>query len=554
MKEPSALQPGERLSLALKSSQPYKIFRSLPSEDLYLMVLDAEPEDLELAIKYASAEQHRDIIDLYIWEKDEMHPELVMDWLRRLLECDEAKLIKVMAKLDPEILIYAFKKYILVMLHEDTDEPFPELAGIDSAPKSLDSQFFYFYLEKEFAETIDAILILVFNHNYQAYWNLMQGCRHELPLELIENAYYWRTNRMEEKGFFNYLDSQSIFVEFGMEEIERMKKSPKEMPLISTIAETGKIAAHSYFFGFSGSSFLEKAMEKAGDRQDMGELKFQTILIMNKLISASLPSMTDIKEIKNCIRRGMDTLSLALDYLSDGRPDHAAEFLSGARMETLFRSGFSLINNLARKLKEFFRESGIVNQETLFLLGHPCVEILNGILKSPPLFFNIETGELINFDKKEQIESAARGIDEAHCLDRLFCGKFKLQFRSLEEIGNSKLYQAGLSFSNLFISGLCNIILNRHFEFQPVPAARLSEIREKAFQLENGAFTLRQEYRKEFYEWIEELASGEKEKERRLAADLLKTWIEEFAVEIGSIHPARDIDPRFIKTFLIKAA
>lgn len=552
MKEPSALQPGERLSLALKSNQPYKIFRSLPSEDLYLMVLDAGPEDLELAMKYASVEQHRDIIDLYIWEKDEMHPELVMDWLRRLLECDEAKLIKVMAKLDPEILIYTFKKYILVMLHEDPDEPLPELAGIDSAPKSLDSQFFYFYLEKEFAETIDAILVLVFNHNYQAYWNLMQGCQHELPLDLMENAYYWRTNRMEEKGFLNYVDSQSIFMEFGMEEIERMKKSPKEMPLISTIAETGKIATHSYFFGFSGSSFLEKAMEKAGDRrQDTGELKFQTIMTMNKLISASLPSMTDIKEIKNCIRRGMDTLSLALDYLSGGRPELAAEFLSGAGMEVLFRTGFSLINNLGGKLKEFFRESGIINKDTLFLLGHPRVEILNGILKSPSLFFDVGTGESTNFDKREQIESTGRVINEARCLDRLFYGKFKLQFGSLEEIGNTKLYQADLSFSNLFISGICNIILNRHFEFKPVPAARLPEIREKAFQFENDAFTLRQEYRKEFHEWIEELVSGEEENDGRLAAGLLKAWLEEFAVEIGSIHPAREIDPRFIKTFLI---
>lgn len=546
------MQPGERLSLALKSSQPYKIFRALPSEDLYLMILDADPEDLELAIKYASVEQHRDIIDLYVWEKDEIHPELVMDWLRRLLECDESKLVKVMAKLDPEVLIYTFKNYIFVWLQEDSHEPIPEFEGIDSEPKSLDSQFFYFHRGNEYADTIDSILIFVFNYSYRAYWNLMQGCQHELPLELIENAYHWRTNRMEEKGFLNYLDSQAIFVEFGMEEMERMKQSPQGTPDALSIPEDGKIVSHSYFFGFSGSSFLEKAMGKAEEQGEIHDLKYQTILTMNKLISASVPSMTDIREIKNCIKKGMDTLSLALDYLSDGRLDLATEFLSGSRTETLFRVGYSLINNLARELKGFFLESNIINQETFFLLGWPGTEILNGMLKSPPLFFNVEAREFSNFESKEQVRSTKKFLDEVRCLDRLFYEKFQLQLGSLEEMGNSNLYQEDLAFSNLFISGLCNVILYKHFEFKAIPAAQLPEIRKKAFRKENGIFTLSQEYREEFQKWFEELASGEEEEKRQVTNHILKTWTDEFVEEFGAIDPNVKIDPRFIKTFLIK--
>jgi len=554
MKESVNLQPGERLSLALKASRPFKVFQSLPSEDLYLMMLDGEEEDVELAIKYATEGQHRDMIDFYVWEKDEIHPELVMRWLARILKCGERKLMRVIAKLDPEILIYTFKSYIHVLTLDDPNDPIPEVEDSRSGPRSIDDNFFYYHLQGHDIEVIDTVLLYIFSLNYRAYWNLMQGCMHELSMDLMENAFRWRANRLEDRGFSNFVDSQGIFAEFDMEEIENFKRIPREAPCPPAIPADLKVVTHSYFFGLAGVTFLQRVFARVEERQDIHDLQGQVVLGMNKLISASLPAMNDIKKIKGCVQKGLETVSLALDYLSVGDLDHAACFLSEIRIETLFRIGNSLITNLAGSLRGFFHTSMILNRETLFLLDSPRSELVRGILKSPPLFFDSERGLFQNFEKKKQLDLASRTLQEAICLDRLFYDKFKLQLEGLEKIGERRLFQDALTFANLFVSGICNVILQGHFTFEPIGASCLAAILEKGFQKTEAGFILRRQYDAEFNGWFGSLTSDWKEQDRQLCIGLLRSWLGEFCDEFASLDLSREIDPRFIRTVLCHPA
>ncbi len=538
--------------MTLKSHSPREVLRSLPSEDLFMMILDAEPEDMELAIQYASEEQHRDIIDFSVWEKDEICPELVMEWLTRLLKCDERKLMKVIAKLDSELLIYTFKYYIQVFLHEDQNEPIPDCEDATSPPKSVDSSFYYFHLKDDFVETIDAIILHIFGYEYSVYFSLMQGCQHELSLELMEYAFRWRSGRMEEKGFLNYIDSKTILTVIDNKELKKLKHYPGKEVKILCVSEKEAIVSHFYFFGISDASFFRKTFGNLKDREGARELERGIVLTMNKLIAASLSSMNDMKEIRDCLKKGMDTLSLSLDYLSNGRPEAAVEFLEEMRIETLFQVGYSLTVNLRRRLTRFFQNSNILTTETLFLLGSPAAESLSGILQSPPLFYDGKVVDYVNFETVEQVDFTASTIREAECLDHLFYEQFKLQIKEIGKIDINKLYQDELTFSTLFISGICNIILNRHFEFSSIPAVRLKEIIQKAFQNTGGKFKLSDEYVEEFRKWRKELTLEWGEEDRKLIESLLSSWIMVFTEEFSSVGFSDKIDPRYIKTLLVR--
>ena len=553
MKNPLDMKPGERLELALNSPRPYSLFQSLPSEDLLLMILDGNHDDVMLAMKYASEEQHREIMDFYVWEKDCIRPDLAMDWLSRLLECGEKKMVKVIRKLDPELLIYVFKHYIHVIFHEDPNEPVSFTEEGLGDPRTMDGQFYYFHKGADFLEVIDSIISRIFTLNYPAYWNLMQGCRYELSMEILEGAFRWRTNRLEERGFADYLESRSIFKEMDERELEGLKLFSGGEPKISITAEEGKVISHSYFCCLPSHSLLKKAMAGLEEGEDAHAVMWETVLIMNKLISANLPSMHDKDQINACLQGGADVLSLALDYLSQGDLNAATEVLKKVKVETLFQAGHSLPRLLIKRLRSFLRESKVVGEETLFLLGQPSADILQGILHSPPLFFDPDAQAHVSFTKMDQLKLVERTLGQAQVLDRLFHEQFKLQLEGLKDLQSHGLYQEELTFSTLLMSGVCHIILDRHFEFRPVPEDRLAEVRRNAFQESEGSWRLKEEYASEFHRWYEEMTRGWEAEDRMLAKGLLEKWLAEFEEEFGSIHSESDIDPRFLKTILVSS-
>ena len=124
-----ALPVKERLEFILNSPDPREQVAQLPETDLFLTVKELGIQESVDLISLATPEQTIHLLDLDLWEKDQLNKEKIVVWLETLEACGEEKLKQLFETLDSELVVALFQKLIRVVKIENPDDDFSEESG-----------------------------------------------------------------------------------------------------------------------------------------------------------------------------------------------------------------------------------------------------------------------------------------------------------------------------------------------------------------------------------------------------------------------------------------
>ena len=88
----------------MASPNPEAAIRALPGDELYYIVHEAGPRDALDILVHATASQLQVVMDFALWERDEIAPERLAEWLEVLSEAPPEKIGEWIAGLDIELV------------------------------------------------------------------------------------------------------------------------------------------------------------------------------------------------------------------------------------------------------------------------------------------------------------------------------------------------------------------------------------------------------------------------------------------------------------------
>ena len=103
-KEILSLPPEKALGRILEAPEPKTLVRSFPTDDLYYLLNDIGPEDALPLLKLASDEQWEFVLDLEVWEKDQIELQSVTRWLNLLMAADSPRAVRWFIEKKKELL------------------------------------------------------------------------------------------------------------------------------------------------------------------------------------------------------------------------------------------------------------------------------------------------------------------------------------------------------------------------------------------------------------------------------------------------------------------
>jgi len=93
LREFDNLGGGEILERILRERNPRKVVEELPPGDLFWLIKKIGSDDSLPLLELATPEQWQYLLDMEIWDRDEVNVGEALAWLRRLFESDSRRTI-----------------------------------------------------------------------------------------------------------------------------------------------------------------------------------------------------------------------------------------------------------------------------------------------------------------------------------------------------------------------------------------------------------------------------------------------------------------------------
>ena len=545
----------ERLDTVLSDPEGEILVRSLPPVELHLFTREVDPEDRTTLVEMASMDQIQRMMDFSCWEKDVLNMDSLNQWIQILRDCGPAKLAKALENMDTELWVLFLRHYLEVGKTEDDRELMEEERSYDF---TLDDLYFFRY------KCSDDDQPLVYQCIEELY--RLGSARTQLILEaalgemdgpLQEEAYRLRQGRMEESGFPDYFEALRIYqIQNRSPDLKEEPPKPIDFPEKDSKAPDEFPPRYALVFADSGPSFLKRTLEQGIPSERMEHLWWELTYLCHKVFIADQVDLGDREEITQALARTHDLLSLSLENLSAGRLEQSRFLLQEHFAETIFRAGYNLTQRLRQRALALIRQGWLALAPGLSFLDPPSEDVLRGLDHRHPRFpLVLDPGGNPGFRDLKTLEdltcmerelSIIESIGEV--LPFLLNSSWPQIFR-LDLAGCLPDSWQEMQLSTLFLTGFANEQLGHGFHLLPVHARDLKHLHHGC--REHEAPVLKKEIKKRFETDLGRCFGSDS---ARLAGaiDYVRRCWRIFEEEFLSINPHESIDPRFIRSLLVR--
>jgi len=534
-KEFNLLEAGERLEIIrlAQGRQKYELLvtatdgpellRSLPSQDVYLLVKELGIDDVSDLVPMASPEQIASFLDLDGWESDQLQPQALLPWLAALLEGGEDIVLQTLNSLDYELLVLLLQK-----LAKQVDGPDE---GDEDQPR--ESHYRIEFHDSEHGKILFALLDVLQRRDPEFYCRLLEGVRWEGRAILEEECYTFRCGRMQDLGFPPPLAALELFAYLA--------------PASFRPADHSKAGVHwgdgesSVAPGFVLTTARPRAMLAEVLTADLpAETAWELTYLLNKVMLANRVELGDLRQVESSLQEVFNYLNLALEHLAGDDVDKAIELFSSVYLQALFQLGFSLTVDLQRRAKRLQ-----VSSIGPYLDG-PFRALINALERPRPQFYaglEEETrGDERPFARQRDLTIAAQWLERLELQRQLFEEIFPFRLPAPDALdlhGCLPDDPADLTLSDFFLTALANRLLGEVFLPTPLAAPRLSELH--SLICIDGE--LSPQLREETLQWLEGQCPGSS----GFGEFCLDIWAEEFC----TVEKSR-LDPRYVGGLMIR--
>ncbi len=342
--------------------------RSASALEAYYAIKRRGLADATHALGFLSKEQIQTVLDLEVWAADTLDIPELLTWLEAFREAGLDALARAAKALDPEALAALFRRRLLIA-HKPSDDrsdedpvpawltnPPPDIEPIVETPDGR-------YLiaararderteledddEEEAEEEKKQVLALVGELYLDEDWgfvaHILRVAMDDLTTNLEEDAFRWRSARIEDLGFVPFERAVAVYAPLAPE------------ALLAPAARYGGLAElrlPRLHVEALGRGRLEAAL-RGLDAKALGRVEGELLAVANAVLGADRIAPADLDAVEATLERLKATVELALAYgvPPEDRDDVATDRLEAQHAQTLFRVGFTLTAQRAARAR-----------------------------------------------------------------------------------------------------------------------------------------------------------------------------------------------------------
>jgi len=346
-----------RASALLELPDAERVVPGLPVQDLYYAIKEIGLDDAHELLALTSPIQVRGFLDLDLWDRDHIQAPRLTEWWDALLELELPLMVAAVRALDVELPSLWLARQARVY-----DLSLGEAPPEDTQSPLLATPDHFFLVEitaaGEAARTCERLLDALYRGDPDLARRVVQGAHWELPSELEEASYRWRSGRMADLGFVDYYDALEIYRPLDPHSVAIGENSAQEVEARSPVDAPGSQSLPApYAEPLGADSFFHRAMARLDDPAQLVRVQHALVALANRVMAADGVDPAQLDAVRAALERALGTLSIGLEYVAGGDLGRAVDGLRTVALVRLFRVGASLLGQL-RKLAETLSRSG----------------------------------------------------------------------------------------------------------------------------------------------------------------------------------------------------
>ncbi|HEX2574137.1 MAG TPA: DUF6178 family protein [Polyangia bacterium] len=472
-----------RAEVLLEEPDAARLVPALPVQELYYLIKEVGIADAAELVALASTEQIQGFLDFDLWARDRLQSERSDAWLDALMEAGPIKLAATFKGLDQEIAVRYVETQLRV--YDLSQEAPPEEPEGHFYPTPDGAFLLDVLAEGERGKRVERMIDWLYRVDLQYAQKTLLAARWELPSDLEEWAYRWRSGRMADLGFAEYhealevyrwLEPASVQLGEGTTRKTHVTAAPTTLPLVlaESVGERG---------------LLGQALAAIADAAELERLQAELMLLTNRVMSAEQIEPDDLEALPGVLRRVVATLDLGLEFLGRRGPDlvgQAVAALGSVALVRIFRVGFSLTLKL-RHAADTLSGRGWVTlvPGRLTLLDTPLREILGALREPRPLYSLALEGGAAEatrpFATLADLARAARTIEEAAAIGPFLRDGLGVAPRLLaaEVLVGCRPAREDITFAVMGATLMANLLLDRPPALVPLAPEDIETLRER---------------------------------------------------------------------------
>jgi hypothetical protein len=540
----------QKRDLILSSPDAERLVRSFTPETLFYTLKEIGVADAGDLLSLAIPEQIRWLFDLDCWHKDQPDLERMREWIEAISEGGRKRLADGLMGIDLELVSILLRQHIRV--HRlDAPQDLPD------APSDRFVQFDEHYLIESIRH--DAIhqyllefLEEAFERDYNYFAALMEEIYWGVQAELEEQAYQFRSARLADHGFPDYYDAQALFSYLSPDNFLELR-SQYVPPLRDAFDGNGSVPPEmAPVSAEAENSLFNTALTAGFAAQGRRQLRSEMAMVSNQVLVARAVDFGDPDAVRVAVEMTHNYMNLGLENLAGGELASAIEHLRATHLQLLFRLGVSLTIDLRKRAEALVSKLGLSSQRAREIpyLDSPYREALAGFLLRQPQFYGGLDGSgsavMRDFRSMRDLHLGYAILDQLDAVPDLFKALVGLDIASALFRANIAGHEIRLS--QILLTMLARQSLDGRLVIEPIEAGRLPEARRAIMTAERpGRLSGR------FQESVDQALTNRLGDELRARSrgfvDSCLNLLEE---DLAELEPSHAIDPRFIRSLLIR--
>ncbi len=369
----SSLSPHKIANSLIDAEDPLQAVQALPEQDFFLLIKRIGIEDSLELLALASQQQWQACLDLDVWLGDRVNVPNVHIWLNALLHIGYEKLGEIWQSVDPELTALVLQRDCEIFDLSLGEEPYDH----DDRTRITTPDTFFILVVKEDdpekAKWLNHLVDFLYRFDQRVARLSIMAARSELPAQLEENAYRWRSGRVADLGFTEYFDALKIFAPIDIASVTLDEGTSDQFTDLNPASPLPAIIASQ-----SEESFLRQALNLIESKDSQIATSKGLMVLANNALSALRVTTSDDEAMTAAIKSTMATLSLGLEHLSGGEAEVGVKALQQVAISRIHRVGVALIRKVANAART------LVSNKPAFSGGDK--QILEGLTRFMPAF------------------------------------------------------------------------------------------------------------------------------------------------------------------------
>ncbi len=417
LREFDNLGGGEILERILREQNPRKVVEELPPGDLFWVIKKIGSDDSLPLLELASPEQWQYLLDMEIWDRDEVNAGEALAWLRRLFESDSRRTVLWLLLEGSALAHFILQKSLEVMVREEDDNEI-------EIPEGFFTHEGVLYLrapDTEFEPFLRELTGAIAAASLPAYQTLMSSLASVIPSELEDGMSRMRNVRLAEQGFLPFDEAVSIYSPLSPEQIN-LPGQPAAAVDITISEEDRALVPFLPLHEGPQRSFLQEALGALKNPLLLERLRLEFAGLANQLASVEGLARVELDDLVRTTRKAAGYLNIALEEMTGRDSARAGDLLGNNSLASIFRVGFGLVLRVKRVAETWlrmawFRRSGFDKG----FWGDERGSLLSGLLlKKPLLYTGLQEGEIYrDFAGADDLTGASRALMGLIALDGL---------------------------------------------------------------------------------------------------------------------------------------